>query len=586
MEKQASKSYNATIKLKSGLQGVKEKFSKTLQTHEGDNNLTKYLNKANKALAMLNSADGKNFDRLKIKAQNAIAKYTDYLTNLKSADTEAEQSQRRLASEISSGYKTLVHYNQMMNNLSQRQVFNKNASAESVMGWQNDITTQNEEFKKLKTTIESGIATPEVLNQIKTLSSAINDIILKGHEMARTLGQSTSNVNAEAELNNLKTLMNNLKASDVEVEKLKADYGELIGLFVQAEDTGDFSQFFNRLTVFKSKFAEAKSEVRATNAEIADLASMAKQLQSNKMTSFFSRNAGDVRVTGLKTEITGLITEWDALNNEITQTGQITPSTQTKIDSLRTRMEQTTVAADQLQKSIKEDAQAIRLMTQKQSLSTRIQTWLQNNTRASEETRAKLMELQAQIQSADAQQMTNLNNQLRQITSSATAAGEAGMKLGDLIKQKLAKFTGWFSIATVVMRAVRYVREMATTVRELDTAMTSLRKVTKETEREYNDFFVVATKNAKELGASIKDIIDSTAEFARLGYGLKDASILSEVATLYKNVGDGIDIGEATTSIISTMKAFDLQSSEVESQIVDKFNKVGGRNLPMRNYIG
>ena len=555
MEKQASKSYNATIKLKSGLQGVKEKFSKTLQTHEGDNNLTKYLNKANKALAMLNSADGKNFDRLKIKAQNAIAKYTDYLTNLKSADTEAEQSQRRLASEISSGYKTLVHYNQMMNNLSQRQVFNKNASAESVMGWQNDITTQNEEFKKLKTTIESGIATPEVLNQIKTLSSAINDIILKGHEMARTLGQSTSNVNAEAELNNLKTLMNNLKASDVEVEKLKADYGELIGLFVQAEDTGDFSQFFNRLTVFKSKFAEAKSEVRATNAEIADLASMAKQLQSNKMTSFFSRNAGDVRVTGLKTEITGLITEWDALNNEITQTGQITPSTQTKIDSLRTRMEQTTVAADQLQKSIKEDAQAIRLMTQKQSLSTRIQTWLQNNTRASEETRAKLMELQAQIQSADAQQMTNLNNQLRQITSSATAAGEAGMRMGDIIRQKLGKFAGWFSIATVVMRTVRYVKEMWTSVKELDTALVDLRKTTDGTNAELEAFYDKATDIGKALGVTTKDVISAAAAWSRLGYNIKDAQEMAKTSSIFASISPGMDIEQATDGLVSAMKA-------------------------------
>lgn len=515
--------------------------------------------------------------------EGAASQWT--LSGFKSSDNSIRNMESD-ARKLNTEFKTLTHYWQMMENLSERSILGKNKDSTEVQNLQAQITWLDKAYNIFKKHFEAAPQNPRLTRYVTELQQAIISANSDAHNLVRTLSEQQISINHTEEVNNLKTLYNNLKASDVALDEFKADYQELNVLLSQAQTTGDYTQYFTQLDVFKSKFAQAKSEIRATNAEISDLASMAKQLQSNKMTSFFSRNAGDVRVTGLKTEITGLITEWNTLNKEIAQTGNITHSMQTKLDDLRGRMERATVEANKLQASIKDYAQSVRLAAQRNALDSRMENWLRNNTAASQEAKLKIMELKAQIQDADAQKMTNLTNEFRKVTAAEAEAGRTGMKFFDMVKQKLAKFAGWFSIATVVMRAVRYVREMATTVRELDTAMTGLRKVTKETEQEYNDFFVVATKNAKELGASIKDIIDSTAEFARLGYGLKDASILSEVATLYKNVGDGIDIGEATTSIISTMKAFDLQSSEVETQIVDKFNKVGGRNLPMRNYIG
>lgn len=507
------------------------------------------------------------------------------LSGFKSSDNSIRNMETD-ARKLNTEFKTLTHYWQMMENLSERSILGKNKDSTEVQNLQAQITRLDKAYNIFKKHFETAPQNPRLTRYVGELQQAIISANSDAHNLVRTLSEQQISINHTEEVNNLKTLYNNLKASDVALDEFRADYQELNVLLSQAQTTGDYTQYFTQLDIFKSKFAQAKSEIRATNAEISDLESMAKQLQSNKMTSFFSRNAGDVRVTGLKTEITGLITEWNTLNQEIAQTGHITHSMQVKLDDLRGRMASATTEANKLQASIKDYAQSARLAAQQNALDSRMANWLRNNTAASQEAKLKIMELKAQIQDADAQKMTNLTNQFRQVTAVEAEAGRTGLKFFEMVRQKVAKFAGWFSISTVIMRSVRYIREMVTTVRELDTAMTGLRKVTKETEQEYNDFFVVATKNAKELGASIKDIIDSTAEFARLGYGLKDASILSEVATLYKNVGDGIDIGEATTSIISTMKAFDVQSSEVETQIVDRFNKVGGRNLPMRNYIG
>ena len=80
---------------------------------------------------------------------------------------------------------------------------------------------------------------------------------------------------------------------------------------------------------------------------------------------------------------------------------------------------------------------------------------------------------------------------------------------------------------------------------------------------------------AKSIGATVADTVSSSADFARLGYNLEDAAILADVALLYKNVGDGItDVGVASESIISTMKAFGIEAQDA-IRIVDAFNNVG-----------
>ena len=140
-----------------------------------------------------------------------------------------------------------------------------------------------------------------------------------------------------------------------------------------------------------------------------------------------------------------------------------------------------------------------------------------------------------------------------------------------------AKFGTWFSITNIIMAAYRAIRQMVTSVIELDTAMTELKKVTDETDATYERFLVNATKRAKELGASLSDTVSATADFARLGYGIADAEKLADAAIVYKNVGDGIDdIGTASESIIATMQAFGIAADDVMS-IVDKFNEVGNK---------
>lgn len=146
-----------------------------------------------------------------------------------------------------------------------------------------------------------------------------------------------------------------------------------------------------------------------------------------------------------------------------------------------------------------------------------------------------------------------------------------GSFTGGIGKTMKSAFTYFFSFYDFV----RYFRKGFNEVLEIDTAMTELKKVTDETDVAYSNFLKNAYTSSKKIGTTMKDFTQATADFARLGYTLDEASMLSEAANVYMNVGDGIDnVEDASKSIISTMKAFGIEAEDSMS-IVNKFNEVG-----------
>lgn len=120
----------------------------------------------------------------------------------------------------------------------------------------------------------------------------------------------------------------------------------------------------------------------------------------------------------------------------------------------------------------------------------------------------------------------------------------------------------------------RYIRQGIQYVRELDKALTELKKVTDETEETYDKFLVTAGKTSSRIGSTLSNMTSATAEFAKLGYDIEQASKMAESALVYTNVGDNVDVETGSQSIISTMKAFGIEANNTMS-IVDKFNEIG-----------
>lgn len=173
------------------------------------------------------------------------------------------------------------------------------------------------------------------------------------------------------------------------------------------------------------------------------------------------------------------------------------------------------------------------------------------------------------------QKVASANTTLASSTATIKANGDATKTLSERMGGLASKFSSWLTVSQAIMYSIQAIKKMVTASIELDTAMTELKKVTDESDATYNKFLENAESRAKKVGASLSDVVTASADFARLGYNIDDASKLADVATVYKNVGDGIqDISEASESIIATMQAFGMGADEAMS-IVDKFNEVG-----------
>ena len=132
---------------------------------------------------------------------------------------------------------------------------------------------------------------------------------------------------------------------------------------------------------------------------------------------------------------------------------------------------------------------------------------------------------------------------------------------------------------------IRYFRQGFDAVREIDTAMTELKKVSDASAGDIAAYFDTAATSAKELGSSINEMIGATADWSRMGKSLPDSKELAEVAILYKNVGDNIDVEEATSSLVSTLQGFQMDAKDA-IKIVDSFNEVANNYAINSDGIG
>jgi len=119
---------------------------------------------------------------------------------------------------------------------------------------------------------------------------------------------------------------------------------------------------------------------------------------------------------------------------------------------------------------------------------------------------------------------------------------------------------------------IRYGKEGINVVRELDTALTEMRKVSDETVTSLERFQDISFDLADDVGSTAKQIQNSTADWMRLGEAINDASESAEVSNILLNVSEFDNIDSATESLVAMSQAYrDLEKIE----IVDVANKLG-----------
>lgn len=156
--------------------------------------------------------------------------------------------------------------------------------------------------------------------------------------------------------------------------------------------------------------------------------------------------------------------------------------------------------------------------------------------------------------------------------------GLEGSTIGDRAKNAFRKFGEWSFATRSMMAAWRTVKKMATAVKELDAAMTSLQIITRVSDARMNEFAKSSASVAKAIGSSITNIMSAAEVYSRLGFSLEESLDLSKFTTMYSKIG-GVEISDAEDNITAIVKAFDVDTSQLEAML-DKMVEVGKQYCP------
>lgn len=204
-----------------------------------------------------------------------------------------------------------------------------------------------------------------------------------------------------------------------------------------------------------------------------------------------------------------------------------------------------------------------------------VATYMESNTKALKKYGEQLATLQQQYKSATTEfEKSDLDNQFKNLQSRISAEGLTGKSGWDEFKRagkQIAQFAGIYGAIQNI--GMKIPSQVIGAVKDVDSSMTNLYKVTDETKSRYDQYQKSAAQSATSLGRSMSSYINQTAEWSKLGYSLDDSEKLSKLSSIYANVGEVSD-DTAVSDMVTAMKAYNIKANDA-SKITDALNILG-----------
>lgn len=199
---------------------------------------------------------------------------------------------------------------------------------------------------------------------------------------------------------------------------------------------------------------------------------------------------------------------------------------------------------------------------------------LRENSAMTSEAKAKIKAYKQELISGNPSvSLEKIHGEIMKIVNAEELAGRAGRSFFDTLKnsgfhQIAAQMAGMVGVYDVINLG----KEGFNVVRELNTSLTEMRKVSDETVQSLKDYQATTFDTADAVGTTAKQIQNSTADWMRLGESMNQAAESAKDANVLLNVSEFEGIDEATESLVSMSQAYkDLDKMD----IIDVLNNIG-----------
>ena len=179
---------------------------------------------------------------------------------------------------------------------------------------------------------------------------------------------------------------------------------------------------------------------------------------------------------------------------------------------------------------------------------------------------------------SDENQLRSVRNQIAEFTSELKANGLASQSLGDKWRGLVEKSKNLFSATGIVTTVFTQVKQAVSTFLQLDTAMTNLYKVTDDiTSRDqFSGLLTKWNKLAQNLAVTTESLINSTAEWSKIGFNLDLSEQLAQITAIFEKTAE-ISTEKASSTLISVAQAFTEIGDLGENDYVARVEAIGNR---------
>lgn len=231
-------------------------------------------------------------------------------------------------------------------------------------------------------------------------------------------------------------------------------------------------------------------------------------------------------------------------------------------------------------KTLKKDTEQYYNETKQINLTNKIQRWLSTNTNVSDDAKRSIQEYYNELSSGrvSVERLTSIEKALKQIDTTQRGLGKISSFAKQWASEGIAQAKSMAVSALSFTQILSTAKQGITSIKELDTSLVDLRKTTSMNNTELEDFYYASNDVAKQMGVSTKEIIDQASSWSRLGYSTSEAATqMAKISSQFKLISPGMSSDEATSGLVSIMKAYDIDVDNVLDGIMSKVNTIGNK---------
>ncbi len=560
-------------KIKIQIDGISEIKSSIKEVNSLLNNIGKTSGKGAKIdLSKMFSLDQASFGKQMQQYFDKAIKDVKGRTKSSSSKDDALLA-KLLAAEKASSYPYANEVNEkfqkQLSAYSRQNVTGKNQKyMEDAYGFMSKMETLQQ---KIKTGINNGASIESVVSDYEQLMSVTQELTsvmnILGTTMEKSLDVSVID-NALAKVEKYRDGLKNVTAEqDALLNKVESKYNK-DGLTRSEKSEAD--QYFQ----------EVKNQI----AQQQKIASIQQEAMSGKYSlnlaksdTFLSKYEG--QSSEALTRARAAVQEYKKLSAEMTAMANKKNNGEIIDDAKFAKSAENLVQSGERMKNALEEVRVAESKTLKGNVAStaanNVQKYINDNTKAWKKYKTQLEAVRDEYRSAVTEgDKAAADLKFKNIKSSISAEGLTGKGLFDDFKRaigQVSQFTGAYAIAQNVLQEVP--RQILSAVKDVNAAQIELRKVSDASDSQLVEYWDQAAESAKKYGATVSDVISSTADWSRLGYSLDEAKQLSDMTTLLQKVGDNMTQESSSEGLISTLRGFKMQASEAQ-KIVDVANEV------------